>query len=169
VSSSAQTEPEHADGATEPESKTAPPGAPGHAEDHAAAGAPPDREPPGTTNDGQTAQARTAQANAGLEEQAPDVPSTSKASGANTEGDPSAPDTSGRGAANRLAARGSSNPSDPARDGAGSSAERQPPLTERDQEIEQRLNRIPDDPGGLLREKLRRRYAQKRYSMNERR
>jgi Ca-activated chloride channel family protein len=104
-----------------------------------------------------------------LEEQAPDVPSTSKATGANAEGDPSAPDTSGDDAENHLAARGSSNPSDPARDEGGASAEKQQPLTERDQEIEQRLNRIPDDPGGLLREKLRRRYAQKRYSMNERR
>jgi Ca-activated chloride channel family protein len=34
---------------------------------------------------------------------------------------------------------------------------------ERDQEMEQRLNRVPDDPGGLLREKLRRRYLERRY------
>jgi hypothetical protein len=37
------------------------------------------------------------------------------------------------------------------------------PLSERDQAIESWLNRISVDPGGLLREKLRRRYAQKRY------
>jgi len=37
------------------------------------------------------------------------------------------------------------------------------PLSESDQEIEQWLNRVPDDPGGLLREKLRRRYAERRY------
>jgi Ca-activated chloride channel family protein len=36
-------------------------------------------------------------------------------------------------------------------------------LSERDQEVEQWLNRVPDDPGGLLREKLRRRYAERRY------
>jgi hypothetical protein len=29
--------------------------------------------------------------------------------------------------------------------------------------MEQRLNRVPDDPGGLLREKLRRRYLERRY------
>jgi Ca-activated chloride channel family protein len=37
------------------------------------------------------------------------------------------------------------------------------PISESDQEIEQWLNRVPDDPGGLLREKLRRRYAEQRY------
>ena len=36
-------------------------------------------------------------------------------------------------------------------------------FSERDQEMEQWLNRVPDDPAGLLREKLRRRYAEKRY------
>jgi Ca-activated chloride channel family protein len=35
------------------------------------------------------------------------------------------------------------------------------PMTERDQELEHMLSRVPDDPGGLLREKLRRRYAEK--------
>ena len=39
-------------------------------------------------------------------------------------------------------------------------------LSERDQEVEQWLNRVPDDPGGLLREKLRRRYAERRYGAN---
>jgi len=34
-------------------------------------------------------------------------------------------------------------------------------MTERDQELEHMLSRVPDDPGGLLREKLRRRYAEK--------
>jgi Ca-activated chloride channel family protein len=38
------------------------------------------------------------------------------------------------------------------------------PLSERDQAVEQWLNRISDDPAGLLREKLRRRYAQERYT-----
>ena len=37
------------------------------------------------------------------------------------------------------------------------------PLTEADQAMEQWLGRIPDDPGGLLREKLRRRYATQRF------
>jgi Ca-activated chloride channel family protein len=37
------------------------------------------------------------------------------------------------------------------------------PLSERDQAVERWLNRLDDDPGGLLREKLRRRYAQRRY------
>ena len=36
------------------------------------------------------------------------------------------------------------------------------PMSEEEQEIEQWLGRVPDDPGGLLREKLRRRYAEKR-------
>lgn len=35
------------------------------------------------------------------------------------------------------------------------------PMSEEEQEIEQWLGRVPDDPGGLLREKLRRRYAEK--------
>jgi Ca-activated chloride channel family protein len=36
-------------------------------------------------------------------------------------------------------------------------------LSEQDQATEQLLSRIPDDPGGLLREKLRRRYIRDRY------
>ena len=43
----------------------------------------------------------------------------------------------------------------------GSASRRE--YSERDQEMEQRLNRVPDDPGGLLREKLRRRYLERRY------
>ncbi|MEE3326336.1 MAG: tetratricopeptide repeat protein [Myxococcota bacterium] len=35
------------------------------------------------------------------------------------------------------------------------------PMSEQEQEVEQWLSRVPDDPGGLLREKLRRRYAEK--------
>ena len=35
------------------------------------------------------------------------------------------------------------------------------PMSERDQELEQRLSQVPDDPAGLLAEKLRRQYAQK--------
>jgi len=38
-----------------------------------------------------------------------------------------------------------------------------PEFSESDQEVEQWLNRVPDDPAGLLREKLRRRYAERRY------
>jgi len=37
------------------------------------------------------------------------------------------------------------------------------PLSEQEQAVEQWLGRVSDDPGGLLREKLRRRYARKRY------
>ena len=37
------------------------------------------------------------------------------------------------------------------------------PQSERELALEQWLNRIPDDPGGLLREKLRRQYAERRY------
>ena len=37
----------------------------------------------------------------------------------------------------------------------------QTPMSEQEQEVEQWLSRVPDDPGGLLREKLRRRYAEK--------
>lgn len=42
-------------------------------------------------------------------------------------------------------------------------AEPQGPQSERELALEQWLNRIPDDPGGLLREKLRRQYAERRY------
>jgi Ca-activated chloride channel family protein len=35
-------------------------------------------------------------------------------------------------------------------------------VSESDQEVEQWLNRVPDDPGALLREKLRRRYVERR-------
>jgi len=47
---------------------------------------------------------------------------------------------------------------EPAATGSGS----RQVLSESDQEVQQWLNRVPDDPGGLLREKLRRRYAEKR-------
>ena len=36
------------------------------------------------------------------------------------------------------------------------------PMSEQEQEVEQWLSRVPDDPGGLLCEKLRRRYAEKK-------
>jgi Ca-activated chloride channel homolog len=39
------------------------------------------------------------------------------------------------------------------------------PVSEREQAAEQWLSRIPEDPGGLLREKLRRRYAEHRYGV----
>ena len=41
------------------------------------------------------------------------------------------------------------------------------PLSEREQAREQALRNIPDDPGGLLRAKIRRQYAEKRYSQQE--
>ena len=41
------------------------------------------------------------------------------------------------------------------------------PLTEREQAREQALRNIPDDPGGLLRAKIRRQYAEQRYSQQE--
>lgn len=104
-------------------------------------------------------------AKAGLEEDLTDGPSPSETAGADTGGDPTAPGTGGAATANPPSTRDSSNPSDrePGRAGSGGRTPRE--FTEQDQEIEQRLNRVPDDPGGLLREKLRRRYAQKRYSM----
>lgn len=52
----------------------------------------------------------------------------------------------------------------PAHAGAGDA---QQPMTEREQAREQMLRDIPDDPGGLLRAKIRRRYAEKRYSQQE--
>jgi Ca-activated chloride channel family protein len=58
------------------------------------------------------------------------------------EGEPAADDDAPRGAASSLASQ---------------------PLSEQEQSVEQWLSRVSDDPGGLLREKLRRRYAQKRY------
>jgi Ca-activated chloride channel family protein len=48
-------------------------------------------------------------------------------------------------------------------DAPGRSSMASEPLSERDQAVERWLNRVDDDPAGLLREKLRRRYAQKRY------
>ena len=35
------------------------------------------------------------------------------------------------------------------------------PLTEDDQAVEQWLGRVPDDPAGLLRERIRRRYLER--------
>ncbi len=45
----------------------------------------------------------------------------------------------------------------------GAAAAAEQPLSESEQAAEQWLRRVPDDPAGLLREKLRRRYAEKRY------
>jgi len=100
----------------------------------------------------------------GLEEEPSDAPLTSEGSGADPEGDSPAPDTGSDAAASERPAGDSSSPDErePEVAGAGGSQPRE--FTEQDQEIEQRLNRVPDDPGGLLREKLRRRYAKKRYS-----
>jgi Ca-activated chloride channel family protein len=67
--------------------------------------------------------------------------------GAESEGLPDAPGNEDASSERRLSARNSKGE----------------PLSEHDQEIEQLLNRIPDDPAGLLREKLRRRYAEGRY------
>jgi Ca-activated chloride channel family protein len=43
----------------------------------------------------------------------------------------------------------------------------QRPVSEQDQAREQALRNIPDDPGGLLRAKIRRQYAERRYSQQE--
>jgi Ca-activated chloride channel family protein len=50
--------------------------------------------------------------------------------------------------------------------GTASSTTRRP-LTEQEQAREQALRNIPDDPAGLLRAKIRRRYAEQRYSQKE--
>ena len=55
--------------------------------------------------------------------------------------------------------------SDPDANAAVAAAPPVQPMTERDQELEHRLSQVPDDPGGLLAEKLRRRYAQKKGYM----
>jgi len=47
-------------------------------------------------------------------------------------------------------------------------ASNQAPMSEEEQEVEQWLSRVPDDPGGLLREKLRRRYAEKHGASGQR-
>ncbi|MGE4607367.1 MAG: VWA domain-containing protein [Myxococcota bacterium] len=98
------------------------------------------------------------ESSSGLEEEPSDPPLTSEAAGSETA------DAESEAATGPLSPGASSSPNDrePKTAGGGGSSPRE--FTEQDQEIEQRLNRIPDDPGGLLREKLRRRYAQKRYS-----
>ena len=55
---------------------------------------------------------------------------------------------------------------DPAPHGTGSSSANKP-MTEQEQAREQALRNIPDDPAGLLRAKIRRQYAEKRYSRQE--
>ncbi len=40
-------------------------------------------------------------------------------------------------------------------------------MTEQEQAREQALRNIPDDPGGLLRAKIRRQYGEKRYAQKE--
>ena len=50
--------------------------------------------------------------------------------------------------------------------GSASSAPKKP-LTEQEQAREQALRNIPDDPAGLLRAKIRRQYAEQRYSQKE--
>jgi len=54
---------------------------------------------------------------------------------------------------------------DAATQGPASAAAEPRAVTEQQQAAEQTLRRIPDDPGGLLREKLRRRYAERRYAV----
>jgi Ca-activated chloride channel family protein len=71
----------------------------------------------------------------------------------------SAPDAQEASVDASTGAEPSDDPPASAAAGAGARA----PVSESDQEVEQWLNRVPDDPGGLLREKLRRRYAQRRY------
>ena len=48
-----------------------------------------------------------------------------------------------------------------------SSSTAKKPLTEQEQAREQALRNIPDDPAGLLRAKIRRQYAEQRYSQKE--
>ncbi|MCH2169541.1 VWA domain-containing protein [Myxococcota bacterium] len=127
---------------------------------------------------GQSASAGDSEIGSGTEEQPSDVPSTSEGTGGDDEGHASPPDTGGSPADTQRAAGGSSQPEAQRAESdtsAPNSPQEAPPgssrghapreFTEHDQEIEQWLNRVPDDPGGLLREKLRRRYAQKRYSV----
>ena len=71
----------------------------------------------------------------------------------------------------QLAADGASENDDQPQDenaprGSGSSTAKKP-LTEQEQAREQALRNIPDDPAGLLRAKIRRQYAEKRYSRQE--
>ena len=83
--------------------------------------------------------------------------------GAGRGADPRQADTGPPGAGGTQAA-GEGEPAaddEPPRGPASSLANQ--PLSEQEQAVEQWLSRVSDDPGGLLREKLRRRYAQKRY------
>ncbi len=79
-------------------------------------------------------------------------------------GDPAEPSPAGEDAPNegehaREVAGEEESAEDPATPGATSART----FSEQDQEAEQWLNRVPDDPGALLREKLRRRYDERRY------
>jgi len=48
------------------------------------------------------------------------------------------------------------------------SAEPRERMTEEEQAREQRLRQIPDDPAGLLRAKIHRKYAEKRFAEQQR-
>ena len=77
-------------------------------------------------------------------------------------GESSAPET--EGAETRRAVADALQPADEAAEPSESAVAAAPPIqpmSERDQELEQRLSQVPDDPAGLLAEKLRRQYAQK--------
>lgn len=54
-----------------------------------------------------------------------------------------------------------------AKDDAARGHGRGTPMTEQEQAREQALRNIPDDPGGLLRAKIRRQYAEQRYAQQE--
>jgi Ca-activated chloride channel family protein len=83
--------------------------------------------------------------------------------GADRGDDPQHADTKPPSAGGAQAAGGAEPAADeePRRGPASSMASQ--PLSEQEQAVEQWLGRVSDDRGGLLREKLRRRYARKRY------
>jgi Ca-activated chloride channel family protein len=75
------------------------------------------------------------------------------------------PEESAAGSSDTDAAQaptGQSEPQDGNPRSAANHAPTPPRVSENDQEVEQWLNRVPDDPGALLREKLRRRYVERR-------
>jgi Ca-activated chloride channel family protein len=90
-------------------------------------------------------------------------PADAQAGAASATGDDESP--AARAAAAALADSGAGNDAGQEADqhSPGATASVHVPLSESDQATEQWLNRVPDDPGGLLREKLRRRYAEQRY------
>jgi Ca-activated chloride channel family protein len=102
-------------------------------------------------NDGPEGQSAEAQERAG------------EPSSARPGGEPSSESDSSKQAVGSPAESQSGQPGEEDEAGPTRSSMAEQPLSEREQAVERWLNRIDDDPGGLLREKLRRRYAEKRY------